>query len=171
MKKLAGLALFLVLGCTLAFAQDWVRIIPDTGTVPIGAFKAGVDTGGGPLYIIRTRWDGGLVIGKYNPLYRRAYIPYGGREITLSSTPVEIFVGYGFWVFRRDGVPPRNAMVAGDENDGSPLYIIHGKWLGNVTCGKYSAKYHTGYIPYGGREIQVHRNISFLVPDDLPNSQ
>jgi hypothetical protein len=153
------------------YSADWVSIVPNTGAVPIGAFKAGVDTGGGPLYIIRTTYQGGIVVGKYNPLYAKAFISYGGKEIEITGDPVEIYVGYGFWVFSRDGNPPSNAIVAGNENDGSPLLIIHGKWLSNVTCGKYSMKYHMGYVPYGGREIQVSNNISFLVPDDFPDSR
>jgi hypothetical protein len=160
-----------VANLSLSNGADWVSIIPSTGVVPVGAFKAGVDTGGGPLYIIRASYQGGVVVGKYNPLYGKAFISYGGQEIEIANDPVEIFVGYGFWVFSRGENPPSNAIIAGMENDGSPLLIIHGKWLGNVTCGKYSMKYHMGYVPYGGREYQVSRNISFLVPDDLPDSQ
>jgi hypothetical protein len=155
----------------LSSEADWTSIIPSSGVVPVGAFKAGVDTGGGPLYIIRCSYEGGIVVGKYNPLNGKAYISYGGQEIEIADDPVEIYVGYGFWVFSRGENPPGNAIIAGYENDGSPLLIIHGKWLGNVTCGKYSMKYHMGYIPYGGREIQVSSNISFLVPDDLPDSR
>lgn len=155
----------------MANGADWVTIIPSTGTVPVGAFKAGVDNGGGPLYIVRASYQGSVVVGKYNPLFGKAFISYGGQEIQIAGSPVDIYVGYGFWVFSRDGNPPGNAIIAGNEADGSPLLIIHGKWLGNVTCGKYSMKYRSGYIPYAGREIQVTTNISFLVPDDLPDSR
>jgi len=148
---------------------DWVTIFPSSGSVPVGAFKAGVDNGG-PLYIVRTVYQGGLVVGKYNPLLGKALFPFGGQEVEVTNSTVEIYVGYGSWVFEPDGNPPPNAMVAGSENDGAPLLIIQGRWMGTVTCGKYSVEFHRGYFPYGGQEIPVSTNLAFLVPDDAPDS-
>lgn len=148
---------------------DWVTLFPGSGSVPVGAFKAGVDNGGGPLYIVRTQYQGGLIVGKYNPLLGKALFPYGGQEVEVTNGTVEVYVGYGSWVFRPDGTPPPNAIVAGTEADGAPLLVIQGKWQGTVTCGKYSVEYHRGYVPYAGQEIQVLSNLSFLVPDDLPD--
>ncbi len=164
MKRLVVLTFLAMLSGAAASAQDWVSVIPASGTVPTGAFKAGVDTGGGPLYFIRFPYQGGVVVGKYDPLARTASISYGGKEIQITTDPVEIFVGFGFWFFSADGSPPPNAIVGGNESDGSPLYMIAGTWLGNVTCGKYSSEYAKGYVPFEGKEIEETRNIYFLVP-------
>ena len=59
------------------------------------------------------------------------------------------------WVRVTDGRMPANALRAGNEADGTPLYIARGNQEGGLHPGKVRANALEAYIPYGGREIAV----------------
>lgn len=129
---------------------DW-----QAGSVPTGAIRGGSEADGTPLYIIRAPFRGGLVPGKYNARYGKGYIPYGGREYSLSR----------FQILVSDWAPVRGNLAvdglhAGNEANGAPLLLIRTRWPnGSLQVGKYSTEYHMGYVPFGGVEHQVDRNL------------
>lgn len=59
------------------------------------------------------------------------------------------------WVRVTNGQIPANALRAGNEADGTPLYIARGNYEGGLHPGKVRANALEAYIPYGGREIAV----------------
>lgn len=149
--KEIGLRDYQVLVADGGGGRAWVRA--SGGDVPPGAFRAGREADGSPLYVIRAPYQGGLCPGKLSTATGRAYIPFGGREIGVDS--YEVYTGTGRWVRARDGYAPPGAVRGGKEADGSSLYLARGRWEGSLTPGKLSERNRTAYIPYGGKEIQL----------------
>jgi len=123
--------------------------------VPQAALGVGAEANGTPLFIIRARQGGGLHPGKLNTAFGTGYVPYGGREIELKAG-MEIFVGSGVWVKAAGGAVPFGAIKGGTDNSGSPLFIIRAPVGGGVHPGKLSPEFKMGYVPYGGREMQIN---------------
>ncbi len=141
--------------------RDWARAAD--GEVPRGAFRAGREADGTPLYVIRARYAGGFCPGKVNPAHGTGYISYGGKEILVED--YEVFTGTGRWVPASGGGCPPGAVRAGREADGTPLYIARGRWQGSLTPGKLNRSNRNACIPYGGEEITLS-DYEVLVADD-----
>ncbi|MFN4144390.1 MAG: DM9 repeat-containing protein [Runella sp.] len=114
--------------------QLWAKI--NNGNFPPNALKVGYEADGRPLYIARTAYKGGVVIGKTWDNSPTAAFSYEGHTLLLSS--FSVYTGRGYWVKVRQGdtVPP-NAILAGNEADGSPLFIAraliaNGLHIGNA---------------------------------------
>ncbi|WP_428656176.1 DUF3421 domain-containing protein [Runella sp.] len=60
---------------------------------------------------------------------------------------------YAQWERVHGGVTPSYALPAGNENDGSPLYIARIRHEGGIHIGKVRANAREAFIPYGGKEI------------------
>jgi hypothetical protein len=129
--------------------------------VPYGAFQAGNEATGQPLYVARGYDSGSLVVGKCGPHLDGVKIPYGGLEKTINF-PCEVFCGTGTWKAASSYSIPANPIVAGNENDGSPLYIARAYFAGSYQPGKYSVKNKTCYIPYGGAEHSKSSSFEIL---------
>ena len=130
---------------------DWARV-ESAGAAP---FVAGRDSDGSDLVPLRAPRGKGLHPGKWSVGSRKGYIPYGGKEIELGQKGYEIFVGSGTWVQAQGNMLPLGAILAGSDDDGSPLYMIRAKQNGADVLGKYNASRGQAYIPYGGKEIVV----------------
>ncbi|KAJ3079612.1 hypothetical protein HK102_003665 [Quaeritorhiza haematococci] len=127
--------------------------------VPANAIPGGAEKDGEPLYIARAFIEHGVHIGKIGRHMTNANIPYGGKEVSVST--YEVLVGDQNavrWVDRSgalvtDGL---NLVEGGREPNGSPLYIAQAAYKGGVHPGKAGAAFKKGaMIPYGGDEEHV----------------
>ena len=50
------------------------------GELPEGAFQAGHEANGDPLYVAKAVFNGADAVGKFNPKFAFAHIPYYGKE-------------------------------------------------------------------------------------------
>jgi hypothetical protein len=122
------------------------------GVVPQGAVIGGWYTGG-PLFVCRAPYNGGIHPGKI--VGANCNIGWGGREITLPS--YEVLVGpTPRWVAASGGAVPARAVIGGGEN-GHALFIC-------------SATYNNGFHP--GKVVGTNCNIGWggavvLVPSYL----
>lgn len=57
----------------------WVSWDNQRGSRPDNAVYAGSDTSGS-MYVMRALFNNGLIVGKYTPEVKGAWIPYGGQE-------------------------------------------------------------------------------------------
>jgi hypothetical protein len=165
MKKTYLLVVALLLGVVVAVSgQDWVSA--DTKSSAAGAFQAGNEADGTPVYIIRSPFGGGLTVGKFIPKAKAAYVPWGGLENPV--TRFELYVGTGRWLGMKatDPIPP-DAVAGGQEADGSRLLIIRAPQGQALVPGKYSEKFNKAYVPWGGKEVEVSR-FEMLVADAQP---
>jgi hypothetical protein len=127
-----------------------VRVV--NGQMPANALRAGREADGTPIYIARAPHEGGVVVGKAWPGDPTAAFPYGGQEIRLGN--YEVYVGTGTWSKRMAGQSvPSNAIPAGREADGTPLYVARAPVGGGTHVGK--ARGTAAFISYGGREEVV----------------
>jgi len=60
------------------------------------------------------------------------------------------------WVPATGGNVPANALIAGYENNGTPLYIARAIYNGSLVPGKVRPGFSGANIPYGGSEITVN---------------
>merc|ERR1711962_1764698 len=58
------------------------------GNVPEWAFQGGHEVDGTPLYVAVGKINGVDAIGKVNPVHKRCYLPYGGKEHTVECYEV-----------------------------------------------------------------------------------
>ena len=64
-------------------AGTWKPAAP--GKLPLGAFVAGLEADGTPLFVARAHHGGGIHPGKYSAKYGKCYIPWGGKEFEVTS--------------------------------------------------------------------------------------
>ena len=148
-----ALPLLLLLSGWSVSAQEWVPF--RSGDPLPRALMAGRDIDGSPTYVIRSRFQGGLVVGKYVLNSQTAYVPWGGKEYVVPSG--EVYVGGGVWRPMAAGDPlPEGAVTGGSEPGGQPLFVIRAAHDNAVVPGKYSALTGKGYIPFGGREWELN---------------
>jgi hypothetical protein len=141
------LLLCICFGSMQTYAQ-WV-LVSDGGT-PSYAMKGGYESDGTILYIARIQYEGGTHIGKARANAREAFIPYGGKE--LISSPYELYTGKGRWMKVLDGKFPKGAVVGGNENNGTALFIARSFIEGGWHIGKVRVNATEAFIPYGGKE-------------------
>ena len=78
---LSGLAL-----PAAAHAISWVSA--ENGRIPSDAIASGHERNGEPLFICRANYEGGVHIGKIHHAFGACNIPYGGKEVQVSSYEV-----------------------------------------------------------------------------------
>jgi Protein of unknown function (DUF3421) len=120
------------------------------GSVPPGALKAGSDNGE-DLYVCRITQpnvSGGVVNGKLHPRFGKCYIAYGKEQ---EFTTYEVLVGNNLRWLAFGGGFPQNAIVAGSERNGVPLYVCRARLGSGITPGKYHPVNKICYVPYGGK--------------------
>ncbi len=125
------------------------------GAIPEGAKEQGKDIDGTQLFVARAAVDGGTHPGKVRSAFKGANIPYGGKEV--NAFQYEVFVGVGRWqkMESENGDIPSNAMIAGHEKDGTPLYVARAVYGGGLHPGKVRPGFKGANIPYGGKEITI----------------
>lgn len=137
--------------------DTWVRV--SNGNIPANAFPAGNEANGFTLYIARVQHEGSRLTGKTGQGWSWGYFPYGGKEIGLEG--YEVFTGSGRWqTVPNGGRVPANAIRAGHEANGQPLYIARAAVEGGYHIGK--ARDNVAFIPYGGEE-KVFNSFQVLV--------
>lgn len=157
-------ALFVLVSMGGVSAQDWVGA--NTKSAAGGALQAGNEADGSPVYIIRAPFEGGLTPGKFIPKSKGAYVPWGGVENPVVN--FELYVGKGRWVALSAGQrAPDNAVVGGQEADGTPLLLIRAPQGKALVPGKYNSATGQAYIPWGGNELEV-KKYEILVVDRTP---
>lgn len=120
------------------------------GNVPDGAVPAGQD--GEQLFVARARHDGALIPGKLVPSHGCAYVSCGGGE--HSHPEYEVLCGCsGTWMPVTGASIPPNAVPAGENSDGEPLFVGRANHEGTLTPGKVQESHGVCYIPYGGEEL------------------
>ena len=144
------LILGLLMASTVVQAQ-WERV--HRSVTPSGAFRGGNEADGSPLYVARTHHEGGVHIGKARQNAAEAFIPYGGEELIVDN--YEVYVGKGKWLSISNGRFPKGAVVGGNENDGSYLYVVRAYIGGGWHIGKARENAREAFIPYGGKEELV----------------
>ncbi|XP_055690904.1 uncharacterized protein LOC129794238 [Lutzomyia longipalpis] len=127
------------------------------GHVPPNAVRAGQTVHGQPLYVGRTHHEGSLTPGKIHPSHGCLYFPYGGAE--QSSLQYEVLCGQpaSRWVptAAHAGVPP-DAVVAGHDSDGSPIYVGRAFHEGDQLPAKVIPSKQIAYVSHNGQEIPKH---------------
>lgn len=160
------LSFLLVVVCSApCSAFEW-SIYHKGKPVPQGLFSAGSESDGRPLAISVVLRDGGRFPGKMDPKNGKAYYSFGGKEYQ-SDDLYEVFTGDGTWVKAPGGRIPTGAIRAGQDIDGSPLYIIRARHAKGLHPGRTDGK-GNAYIPYGGKEIRVS-DYEVLIMRDVPD--
>jgi hypothetical protein len=133
---------------------SWVRA--SNGWVPQGALQVGREADGSPLYAARAYYQGSLQIGKVRPGFGGALIPFGGSEVKVRDYEVLTEQPFALlWSPARGDAVPSNALQAGREADGAPLYAAKAHYNGSVQPGKVRRGFGGALIPYGGQEVRV----------------
>src|SRR5579883_2560018 len=151
---------------------------PETGGfVPPNAVQGGVDSPspgriiGPPLYFCRGKIKAGgaasLQLGKIRPGFGGCLVPYSGKEISLGSYDVLVSLSPAFplaTVHAINGFVPRDAIRAGTDADGTPLYMCSAVFGGGTHPGKLHSSFGGCNISYGGVEHTIS-DYFVLVPD------
>uniref|UniRef100_A0A1B6LS60 Uncharacterized protein n=1 Tax=Graphocephala atropunctata TaxID=36148 RepID=A0A1B6LS60_9HEMI len=64
--------------------------------------------------------------------------------------------GEFFWIHCEAGQIPHNAVHAGRDADGGPLYAGRAYYEGDLLPAKIAPSHHKAYVPYGGHEHTVY---------------
>ncbi|KAL4707326.1 hypothetical protein ACJJTC_019864 [Scirpophaga incertulas] len=104
---------------------------------------------GSPLWVIRARHEGDVIPGKLAIKHKSAYVPWGGKEISVCCAPADRVR----WLESRNGTIPPNAIPGGNTTTGETLYIGRAKEQGSLTPGKVHPSHKVLYMSFGGDEI------------------
>ncbi|KAJ6643770.1 hypothetical protein Bhyg_08735 [Pseudolycoriella hygida] len=127
------------------------------GHVPAGAVVAG-NNSGEPLYIGRAHFQGSLTPGKVHRSHACLYIPYGGDEHAIRSYEVLVGSQRSNWVSASSyGPVPDGAILAGNDVDGSPIYVGKAFHDGDLIPAKVIPSKNVAYVSYNGVEVQKHQ--------------
>jgi len=130
------------------------------GHVPPGAVATGNTNQGEPLYIGRAHFQGSLTPGKVHRSHACLYIPYGGDEHAIKSYEVLVGSQRSSWVPASTFGPlPDGAILAGNDVDGTPIFIGKSYHEGDQLPGKVLRTPHknVAYVPYNGMEVEKHQ--------------
>jgi len=126
--------------------------------------EAGRDLDGQVIYPAIAEVDGRLMPGKTKAPFTTAWVGYGGIEREVSRFQVISGPGYR-WVEYSPMTPmPSQAVVVGPDQDGTPLYIARGQYMGTWVAGKYRQGAQSSLLPFAGRERDCYR-FQLLVRD------
>lgn len=136
-------------------AMEWLASNAHAG-VPPNAVIAGNDIDGTTIYVGRAYHEGDLIPAKVIPSKQVAYVPHGGLEVAKSE--FHILTGIGFeWVPSANGHVPPDAVVAGNQSNGEPLYVGRAHVGGSLSVGKIHPSHNCIYVPFDGTEHSVHQ--------------
>lgn len=122
-----------------------------SGQVPPRAFPGGEDNGEA-VYVIRSNFQGALIPGKLVASHGQGYVPWGGSENGVPQ--YEVLCDFnGTWLSCSGCNVPKNAVPAGQTEEGEALYVGRVVHEGTLTVGKVQPSHNVCYIPYGGQEL------------------
>jgi hypothetical protein len=139
-------------------AATWV--LTHGKTIPRGAILVGKEKSWN-LYICRAYYDGGIQLGKASDVFKKGgVLGYNNEEIHVED--YEVLIGD---MSRLRWVPSSGRLnlsnlgyrpvQAGQENDGTPIFIAEAPHKDAVHPGKVSEKMDGAYIPYDGKEKHI----------------
>lgn len=132
-------------------------ISSSNGHVPENAVLAGNTVTGEPLYVGRAHHDGSLTPGKIHRSHGCIYIPYGGQEHSILHYEVLVAQAKATWVGASAYGPiPPNAIVAGNDSDGTTIYVGRCFHEGDQLPAKVMPSKQVAYISFNGQEIPKH---------------
>jgi len=124
-------------------------------------FISGGEENGVQLFIARGPHEGSIQVGKYKAGDRHATFGYGHDEIQVNQFEVLIGAHSGVKWQRAKGklelseLNGARPVEGGHEEDGTPLFIAHGEYKGNVIPGKASAKLSGAFVPFDNDEKEI----------------
>lgn len=143
-------------------AMEWLASNAHAG-VPPNAVIAGHDIDGTAIYVGRAYHEGDLIPAKVIPSKQVAYIPHGGQEVAKHD--FHILTGVGFeWFPSANGHVPADAVVAGNQSNGEPLYVGRANVSGSLSVGKIHPSHHCIYVPFGGIEHSINQYEVLIAP-------
>ncbi|XP_031620100.1 uncharacterized protein LOC116338776 isoform X3 [Contarinia nasturtii] len=156
---------------------SWVT--SSSGHVPAEAVCAGNQSNGEPLYVGRAHVEGSLSTGKIHPSHNCIYVPFNGAEHSVSVYEVLVAQKRCTWVPSTLHSPlPEGALLAGHDQDGSPMYIGRAFHEGDQIPAKVIPSKNATYICYGGHEILkdsfdvlCHGNISWVQQNPMTRNE
>ncbi|MFC8298616.1 DM9 repeat-containing protein [Micromonospora orduensis] len=131
------------------------------GSIPAGAVPHGYEADGEPLWVCRVRLHGGVHPGGVRPAFGAARTTWAGQEVRVNE--YEVLMDRGVWGIASGGAVPGNAVPAGREGDGEPLYVARAAVApGALRIGKVRQAFGAANIGYGNAERAV-RSYEVLV--------
>ncbi|MFE0528851.1 DM9 repeat-containing protein [Micromonospora parva] len=121
------------------------------GSIPAGAVPHGYEADGEPLWVCRIRMRGGVHPGEVSPALGAAKTTWAGAEVRVDE--YEVLTGHGVWGIASGGAVPADALPAGHEADGEPLYVARAAvGPGALHIGKVRSAFGAANIGYGNAE-------------------
>lgn len=153
------------------------------GFVPPNAVQGGWDSPAPgsnfkpPLYYcrgnVKAKTTVSLQLGKIRPGFGACFVPYSGKELAVGSYEVLVALSPAMplaSVKANNGFVPQDAIRAGVDDDGSPLYICAAFFSDGTHPGKLHSSFGGCNISYAGVEHTVS-DYFVLVPDWLGSSK
>lgn len=156
------------------------------GDIPSGAVRSGAEADGTPLYVARVAHGGGAHPGKACKALGGCRAGYGGQELcapayqVLVATdskgrpwPTYAAVTAGYSALPSSPIGPggrlaENALVAGYESDGTPLYAAVARDpSGGVAPGKVQRGWEGASVGFGGSERNLSPAHVLCVPEGV----
>lgn len=124
---------------------------------PRDLVEAGQDLDGKTVFAAVGELNGRLIPGKSKAPFSTCWVGFGGAEHTVNR--FELVSGPGLhWVDYSSTRPvPAEALTVGPDQDGTPVYIARGEYMGRWVAGKYRAGAMTCLVPFAGRERDCYR--------------
>jgi hypothetical protein len=127
------------------------RWVPaDASSLPADAFSAGKGADGRQVLLARVSYQGWLVPAVFNWQEETAVADIAGTRVSFST--FEVLVPDWTSVKNAGSMP---VFAAGTDSDGSDLAPLRAPRGKGLHPGKWSAGSRKGYIPYGGKEIEL----------------
>ncbi|MGX7673946.1 DM9 repeat-containing protein [Plantactinospora sp. DSM 117369] len=137
------------------------------GRIPPGAVPHGYEADGEPLWVCRVRMYGGVHPGKVRPAFGAAQATWDGEEVGVDE--YEVLMDRGVWGIASGGAVPADALPAGREGDGEPLYVARAAVApGTLHIGKVRPAFGAANIGYGNDEHAVLSYEVLLHPSSSP---
>lgn len=117
--------------------------------------QVGTDADGTKIYIGRAFYEGDAIPAKVIPQKNAAYIPYGGKEVSVTAN-LEVLRRVEYvWVPASNGKVPANAVPFGKTAGGEELYAGRAVHAGSQTPGKIQPSHGCLYIAFDGKEVAI----------------
>lgn len=134
---------------TASAGIDWVRL--SGGALDRRAQPSGRDSNGAPLFVCSADFNNVQQPGKIRRGFDGCNFGYGGQELTSGS--YSLMVGTARWAYGADGSIPPDAIQAGSEMDGRPLFVCRTTHNGSLQIGKIRPGFRGCNFGYGGAEL------------------
>lgn len=121
--------------------------------MPRNAVRISVTPDGFPVYACLANYNNGEQPGTSAVFIEGCSFGLGGRELTVRN--FKVMVGSGHWVRATNGALPANAIQAGHEADGRPLFVCRANIRSMVLSGKIRPGFKGCNIGDQGREHTI----------------